>query len=194
METPQEPQSAGSIHHDVFFLLRHKYLKVPDILKTVRVVNVLSVVNLLRVVIHCWKCSESVHFVLIYYIFSSESLCVVNSLQSSKTLRSNQTPYWKQYGRVLWVSEKSLGVHKILVRKIGFTPPPQKGPKWGKTVWISRKSWNLTLFLGGGERNFMDKTILRAFLKKMPRETPEFALPPEMMTCTLNSSGPQRGL
>ena len=30
--------------------------------------------------------------VLIYYILSGESLCVVNSLQSSKTLR-NQTPY-----------------------------------------------------------------------------------------------------
>ena len=69
-----------------------EYPKDPDILKTVRVVNLLSVVNLLRVVIHYWKCSESLHFVLIYYVLSSESLCVVNSLQSSKTLR-NRTPY-----------------------------------------------------------------------------------------------------
>ena len=60
------------------------YPKDPDILKAVRIVNSLSVVNLLRVVIHYWKCSESLHFVLIYYVLSSESLCVVNSLQSSK--------------------------------------------------------------------------------------------------------------
>ena len=66
--------------------------KGPDRLKTVRIVNLLSVVNLLRVVIHYWKCSESLRFVLIYYILSSESLCVVISLQSSKTLR-NWTPY-----------------------------------------------------------------------------------------------------
>ena len=62
------------------------------ILKTVRIVNLLSVVNLLRVVIHYWKCSESLRFVLIYYILSNESLCIVNSLQSSKALR-NRTPY-----------------------------------------------------------------------------------------------------
>ena len=31
-----------------------------------------------------------------------KSLCVVNSLPSSKTLR-NRTAYYKQYGRVLWV-------------------------------------------------------------------------------------------
>ena len=66
----------------------------PDILKTVRVVSLLRVVNLLRIVMHYWKCSESLHFVLIYYILSSESLCIVNSLQ----LR-NRTPYQKQYRR-----------------------------------------------------------------------------------------------
>ena len=37
-----------------------------------------------------------------YYILSSASLCVVHSLQSSKTLR-NRTSYYKQYGRVLSV-------------------------------------------------------------------------------------------
>ena len=37
----------------------------------------LSVVNVLRVVIHSWRSCESLHFVLIYYILSSESLCVV---------------------------------------------------------------------------------------------------------------------
>ena len=56
---------------------------------------------------------------------------------------------------------ESLGVHEILVRKIWFPPLPKKGPKWGKTVQISRKSSKLTLFLGGGKRNFMDKTVLR---------------------------------
>ena len=56
----------------------------PDILKTVCTVNLLSVVNLLRVVIHYWKYSESLHFVLIFFVLSSESLCVVNSLQSSR--------------------------------------------------------------------------------------------------------------
>ena len=46
---------------------------------------------------------------------------------------------------------KSLGVHKILVRKIWFPPPPpRKGPKWEKTVQISMKSSKLTLFWGGG--------------------------------------------
>ena len=34
-------------------------------------------------------------------------LCVVNSLQTSKTLR-NQTPYQKQYGRVLWEGGRTL--------------------------------------------------------------------------------------
>ena len=59
----------------------------PDKLKTVRVVNLLSVMNLLRVVIHYCKCSESLHLVVIYYVLSSESQCVTNSLRSSKTLR-----------------------------------------------------------------------------------------------------------
>ena len=64
-----------------------RYPTDPDILKTVRVVNVLSVANLLRIVIHSSKCSEPLLLVLIYYVLSSESLCVVNSLQSSKTLQ-----------------------------------------------------------------------------------------------------------
>ena len=55
----------------------------PDILKTLGVVNLLFVVNLLRVAIHNRKCSESLHFVLIYSSSSSESLCVVISLQRS---------------------------------------------------------------------------------------------------------------
>ena len=66
--------------------------KDPDTLKTVRVVNSLSVVNLLCVAIHYWQCSESLHFAVMCYILSSESVCVVNSLQTSKTLR-NRTPY-----------------------------------------------------------------------------------------------------
>ena len=62
--------------------------------------------------------------------------------------------------------QKSMGVHKILVRKIWFYPPPpaEKGRKWGKTVQISGKSSKLTLFRGGGgERNFMGQTILWTF-------------------------------
>ena len=57
--------------------------------------------------------------------------------------------------------QKSLGVHKILVRKTSFyPPPPRKGPKWEKTVQIIRTSSQLTLVRGGGESSFMDKTIL----------------------------------
>ena len=43
-----------------------------------------SVVNLLRTVIHYSNHSKSVKNVVIHYVFSSESLRVVNSLQSSK--------------------------------------------------------------------------------------------------------------
>ena len=46
-----------------------------------------SVVNLLRIVIHYSKYSKSVHNVVIHYIFSSESLRVVNSLQIVNSLR-----------------------------------------------------------------------------------------------------------
>ena len=45
------------------------------------------VVNLLRVVIHYAKYSKSVQNVVIHYIFSGESLCVVNSLQIVNSLR-----------------------------------------------------------------------------------------------------------
>ena len=46
-----------------------------------------SVVNLLRVVIHYSKHSKSVRNVVIHYIFSSESLRVVNSLRIVNSLR-----------------------------------------------------------------------------------------------------------
>ena len=46
-----------------------------------------SVVNLLRIVIHYLKYSKSVHNVVIHYIFSSESLRVVNSLRIVNSLR-----------------------------------------------------------------------------------------------------------
>ena len=46
-----------------------------------------SVVNLLRIVIHYSKYSKSVQNVVIHYIFSSESLRVVNSLQIVNSLR-----------------------------------------------------------------------------------------------------------
>ena len=76
---------------------RDPFPKDPSVLKTVCVVNLLSVVNLLRVVIQYWKSSESLHFeywfiIIIIFFLSSESLCVVNSLRSSKTLR-NRTLY-----------------------------------------------------------------------------------------------------
>ena len=47
-----------------------------------------SVVNLLRVVIHYSKYSKSAQNVVIHYIFSSESLRVVNSLQIANSLLS----------------------------------------------------------------------------------------------------------
>ena len=46
-----------------------------------------SVVKLLRVVIHYSKYSKSVQNVVLHYIFSSESLSVVNSLQIVNSLR-----------------------------------------------------------------------------------------------------------
>ena len=46
-----------------------------------------SAVNLLRIVIHYSKYSKSVQNVVIHYIFSSESLRVVNSLQIVNSLR-----------------------------------------------------------------------------------------------------------
>ena len=57
--------------------------------------------------------------------------------------------------------DTTLFLKKILVCKIWFypsPPPPRKGPKWGKTVQISRKSSKLTLSRGGGA--ILDKTIL----------------------------------
>ena len=51
---------------------------------------------------------------------------------------------------------------KFLSAKFGFTPP-EKGPKWGKTLQIGRKSSKLTLLRGGGgetgfygQNDFMD--------------------------------------
>ena len=58
------------------------------------------------------------------------------------------------------IFQRSLGVHQIiLVRKILF-PPPEKGPKSGKTLQIGRKSSRLTLFRGGGGRNVILWTTL----------------------------------
>ena len=54
-----------------------------DIPKTVRIVNLPSVANLLRVAIHYWKCSESLHlqyWSTIFWVVSSESLCIANFL------------------------------------------------------------------------------------------------------------------
>ena len=48
--------------------------------------------------------------------------------------------------RKLWESIKL----KCLSAKFGFTDPPEKSQKWGKTVQISRRSSKLTLFPGGG--------------------------------------------
>ena len=56
--------------------------------------------------------------------------------------------------------QKSLGVHKILVRKIWFYPPPRKGPKMRKNCTNQQKILKLDTFGRGGERKFMDKTIL----------------------------------
>ena len=63
--------------------------------------------------------------------------------------------------------QKSLGVHEILVRKNWVSPLPksQNEEKLYKSVENSSK---LTLFRGGGERNFMDKNDFMdiwAFLK-----------------------------
>ena len=64
--------------------------------------------------------------------------------------------------------QKSLGVHNVFSAKFGFPPPPEKDPKWGKTVQISIKSSKVTLFPGGGtqfygQNNFMDIWAFRTF-------------------------------
>ena len=59
--------------------------------------------------------------------------------------------------RKVWVSIKFLSA------KFGFTtPPPQKkGPKMKKNCTNQKKILKIDTFLGGGgEHNFMDKTIL----------------------------------
>ena len=64
-------------------------------------------------------------------------------------------------------TQNSPDVHKSFVCKFGFTPPPLplKGPKMRKkTAQISRKSSKLTIFRGGGQRNFMNRTILSQIL------------------------------
>ena len=69
-------------------------------------------------------------------------------------------------------TQKSLGVHKILVRKIWFYPPPPKRAQNEEKLYESvENSPNWHLFRGGGERNFMDKTILWTsgrFLRYVP--------------------------
>ena len=59
----------------------------------------------------------------------------------------------------LALHQKSLGVHKILVRKIWFYHP-HPPPKMAQNDENCTNLKKLTLFSGGGERNFMDKTIL----------------------------------
>ena len=95
----------------------HPNPRDPDILKTVRIVNLLSVVNWLRVVIHYWRCSESLRFVLMYYILSSESLCVVNSLRSSKAL-GNQTPYYNSTGGFFGTSSSKTKTYRKNTKNI----------------------------------------------------------------------------
>ena len=58
-------------------------------------------------------------------------------------------------------SEES-GVHKILVCKIWFTPPPppKKRAQNEETLYKSVENPQNCHFGGGGERNFIDKTIL----------------------------------
>ena len=47
------------------------------------------------------------------------------------------------------IYQKSRGVHKILVRKIGF-PPPEKGPKMSKNCANRYKIFQIDTFSGGG--------------------------------------------
>ena len=57
--------------------------------------------------------------------------------------------------------QKSLGVHKILVRKIWFPPPPRKGPKMRKNCRNQYKILKIDTFSVGetrfyGQNDFMD--------------------------------------
>ena len=65
--------------------------------ETICEINLLSVVSLLHVVIHYWKCSESLHSVLNYHLLSSESLCVVTPLRSSKMGSQHPSPNVKTF-------------------------------------------------------------------------------------------------
>ena len=59
-------------------------------------------------------------------------------------------------------NQKSLGVHKILVRKIWFYPPPPKRAQNEEKLYKlveNPQNWHFFRGGGGGERNFMDKTV-----------------------------------
>ena len=98
-----------------------------------------------------------------FWALRSVQLGVVSGSEKWATMAHGQQ---NRHSRlfILGNSQKSLGAHKIRVGKIWFyTPPPEKGPKWGKPVQISRKSSKLTLFGGGGagtqfygQNDFMD--------------------------------------
>ena len=50
--------------------------------------------------------------------------------------------------------------HIVPVSRAYPPPPPEKGPKRGKTVQISKKALKIDTFSGGGERNFMDCEVV----------------------------------
>ena len=94
-----------------------------------------SVVNLLRIVIHYWKYSKSVPNVVIQYIFSSESLRVVNSLRIVNSLRVLFLVCWGPLGK----EPKP----KLLTPDIfgwdGGLPHEGVGPKSSICLWKPRE-------------------------------------------------------
>ena len=99
------------------------------------------------------KNSRELHKNILENLISNTFVTKSNPLQISPPFHHEIVGKFSASG----ISQESLGVHKILVRKILFDPPRRKGPKMRKNY---NKSSNLTLFFfGGGERNFMDKAI-----------------------------------
>ena len=90
----QKPANSqiGSQKQCTFFWIRGAVPGKPKgssrtVFSTESVVFYYSIVNLLHTVIHYSKYSKSLQNVVIHYIVSSESLCVVNSLEIVKSLR-----------------------------------------------------------------------------------------------------------
>ena len=107
LQYSQRSASVKVSYWDFFWKLqRLRFPRGPDILKIVLVLNLLSVVNLLRVVIHYWKYSKSLRVVLIDFIWSSESpMChKLWAFSSQKFLRKKNLLASKKWSQMRFLA------------------------------------------------------------------------------------------